>query len=67
MGGSAATGRSYPPVGTWDCLWSAPIQGDEGSWIYHPRSSPWCALTSPEQCVAIEAAAQAAGFRRAKY
>ena len=42
-------------------------KGNEGSWIYHPPSSPWYAQTIPEQCFATEAAARAAGFRRANY
>lgn len=64
-GGS--TGGSYRPVSTWSCPSYAPIKGNEGSWIYHPRSSPWYAQTTPEQCFATEGAAKAAGFRRANY
>ncbi len=64
-GGS--TGGSYPPVSTWNCPSYAPIKGNEGSWIYHPPSSPWYDATTPEQCFATESAAQTAGFRRANY
>lgn len=66
-GSSASTGGTYRPVSTWNCPSFAPIKGNEGSWIYHPRSSPWYARTTPEQCFATEAAAKAAGFRRANY
>ena len=66
-GGTVATGGSYPPVSTWNCPSYAPIKGNEGSWIYHPPSSPWYSQTTPEQCFATESAARAAGFRRANY
>ena len=67
-GGATVTGGSYPPVSTYACPSFAPIKGNEGSWIYHlRRSSPWYSETTPEACFASEAAAKAAGFRRANY
>jgi endonuclease YncB( thermonuclease family) len=65
--GTTSSGGSYAPISTYRCPSYAPIKGNEGSWIYHPRSSPWYAITTPEQCFATEAAARAAGFRRANY
>jgi endonuclease YncB( thermonuclease family) len=65
-GGTTDTG-SFAPSSTWNCPRSAPIKGNEPSMIYHPRSSPWYAATTPEQCFASEAGARAAGFRRASY
>lgn len=62
-----STGGSCSPISTWKCPSFAPIKGNEGSWIYHPPSSPWYDATNPEQCFASEAAAKAAGFRRANY
>jgi len=59
--------NSYPPSSTYTCPPNAPIKGNEGSWIFHPPSSPWYSITTPEQCFASEAGAVAHGFRRAIY
>ena len=69
LGGSTSSGdqTSYPPVSAYDCPSNAPIKGNESSMIYHPPDSPWYDGTTPEQCFATEAGAQAAGFRRAIY
>ena len=58
---------SYAPVSTYNCPSKAPIKGNESSMIYHPPSSPWYDITTPEQCFATEAGAQAAGFRRTSF
>jgi hypothetical protein len=47
---------------------SAPIKGNDsssGELIYHMRSSATYDATYPEECFATEAAAQAAGYRKA--
>lgn len=60
-------GPSYPPISRYDCPKNAPIKGNQSSMIYHPPSSPWYNITTPEECFATEAAASAAGYRRAIY
>lgn len=59
--------KSYAPASTYDCPAEAPIKGNESSMIYHVPASPWYAITTPEQCFATEAGAQAAGFVAAKF
>lgn len=69
-GGGTSTeqdGKSYAPVSTYDCPAKAPIKGNESSMIYHVPASPWYSITTPEQCFATAAGAQAAGFRPAKF
>lgn len=58
---------SYPPVaGTRDCPAYAPIKGNRDSMIYHLPTDRYYGVTSPEECFATEAGAQAAGYRRAQ-
>ena len=52
------------PIG-WDCPLSAPIKGNADSMIYHMPGQQYYDRTNPEECFATEAAAQAAGYRRA--
>ena len=61
--GSETDLKSYAPASTYDCPAKAPIKGNESSMIYHVPASPWYDVTTPEQCFATEAGAQAAGFR----
>jgi len=56
------------PISEQDCPPSAPIKGNDsssGELIYHTRSSATYDETYPEECFATEAAAQAAGYRKA--
>src|SRR5215216_810886 len=67
---SATAGPSggVPPISEQDCPPSAPIKGNDsssGELIYHTRSSATYDATYPEECFATEAAAQAAGYRKA--
>lgn len=58
---------SYPPVaGTRDCPPYAPIKGNRDSMIYHLPGDRYYGVTTPEECFATEAGAQAAGYRRAQ-
>lgn len=61
----SSTRNWYPPVSRYRCPSFAPIKGNESSMLYHLPSSPWYAATTPEKCFRTEAAARAAGFRRA--
>jgi hypothetical protein len=72
--GSGGTGdsgtadlASYSPVSKYDCPAKAPIKGNESSMIYHVPASPWYDITTPEQCFATTAGAEAAGFRPAQF
>ena len=67
-GGSGTTDlHSYAPVSTYNCPAKAPIKGNESSMIYHVPASPWYSRTTPEQCFATRAGAEAAGFRPAQF
>ena len=62
------SGGGVPPISEQDCPPSAPIKGNDsssGELIYHTRSSATYDATYPEECFATEAAAQAAGYRKA--
>jgi hypothetical protein len=68
---SAATAAvTYPlrtaPVSAWNCPSWAPIKGNANSGIYHVPSAQFYQATKPEDCFRTEAAAQAAGYRKAK-
>jgi hypothetical protein len=58
--------KSYPPVSHWDCPSYAPIKGNQSSMIYHKPGQAYYDATSPEECFATPAAAEAAGYRAAK-
>jgi hypothetical protein len=65
----ATTSGGARPVGT-SCPPGFLIKGNQGSrstteWIYHLPGGASYAVTAPEECFATEAAAQAAGYRRA--
>ena len=65
---SAEPTGGVPPISEQDCPPSAPIKGNDsssGESIYHTRSSATYDETYPEECFATEAAAQAAGYRKA--
>ncbi len=69
-GGGTSTDQNleaYAPASTYDCPAKAPIKGNESSMIYHVPASPWYDATTPEQCFATEAGAQAAGYRPANF
>lgn len=60
---------SAPPVGDGTCPDGYPIKGNDsssGDFIYHMPGQQAYSRTKPEQCFATEAAAQAAGYRRAE-
>lgn len=60
-------GGRFPPNGA-ACPDNAPIKGNRsssGQWIYHMKGQQAYDRTIPEDCFATEAAAQAAGYRRA--
>jgi hypothetical protein len=68
---SAATAAvTYPlrtaPVSAWNCPSWAPIKGNANSGIYHVPSARYYKATKPEDCFRTEAAARAAGYRKAK-
>lgn len=68
---SAATAAvTYPlrtaPVSAWNCPSWAPIKGNANSGIYHVPSARFYQATKPEDCFRTEAAARAAGYRKAK-
>jgi hypothetical protein len=67
--GGTATGdlHSYAPISKYNCPAKAPIKGNESSMIYHVPASPWYDITTPEQCFATKAGAEAAGFRPANF
>ncbi len=67
--GGTGTGdlHSYAPVSKYNCPAKAPIKGNESSMIYHVPASPWYDITTPEQCFATKAGAEAAGFRPANF
>ena len=60
----AASGSVAPSA--WNCPPSAPIKGNAESMIYHLPGDAFYTRTNPEDCFATEAAARAAGYRRAK-
>ena len=65
---SAEPSGGVPPISEQDCPPSAPIKGNEsssGELIYHTRSSATYDVTYPEECFSTEAAARAAGYRKA--
>jgi len=65
---SAEPSGGVAPISEQDCPPSAPIKGNDsssGELIYHTRSSATYDETYPEECFATEAAAQAAGYRKA--
>ncbi|MGN8551513.1 UNVERIFIED_CONTAM: carboxypeptidase regulatory-like domain-containing protein [Microbacterium sp. SLM126] len=68
---SRATGVvGYPsrttPVSTWSCPSWAPIKGNASSMIYHKPGQRYYNATKPEDCFRTDAAAVAAGYRKAK-
>ena len=65
---SAEPSGGVAPISEQDCPPGAPIKGNDsssGELIYHTRSSATYDATYPEECFATEAAAQAAGYRKA--
>ena len=54
-----------PPVSPYDCPATHPIKGNANSGIYHMPFHEFYSRTKPEACVSNEAAAVAAGYRRA--
>jgi micrococcal nuclease len=70
---ASATATATPsggvtPISEQDCPPSAPIKGNDsssGELIYHTKSSATYEATYPEECFDTEAAAQAAGYRKA--
>ncbi|WP_170297001.1 hypothetical protein [Agromyces salentinus] len=60
--------RTTPISGTKNCPSWAPIKGNQGSpeWIYHLPGGGSYNVTNPEECFSSEAAAMAAGYRRAR-
>ena len=64
------TTTTYPsrtaPISEYDCPSWAPIKGNADSMIYHLPGQRYYAVTKPEDCFRTEAAAQAAGYRKAK-
>ena len=67
--GQSNTGKALP-ISKDDCPASHPIKGNQGSrstdtWIYHMPGGSSYAATDPEECFSTEAAAQAAGYRKA--
>lgn len=68
---STATSRvTYPnrtaPATRTTCPRWAPIKGNADSMIYHLRGQRFYNVTHPEECFRTEAAARAAGYRKAK-
>jgi len=71
---SAATASvTYPsstsPISVSNCPSWAPIKGNRnsrGEWIYHVPTGGSYKVTDPEECFRTEAAAVAAGYRKAK-
>lgn len=68
---SAATAKIYvpgrtDPVSLWNCPSWAPIKGNASSMIYHMPGQRFYKKTQPEDCFSTEAAARAAGYRKAK-
>lgn len=59
--------KSVKPISKDNCPASHPIKGNQGSngWIYHVPTGASYGVTDPEECFATEAAAQAAGYRKA--
>lgn len=67
--GQSNAGKALP-ISKDDCPASHPIKGNQGSrstdtWIYHMPGGSSYAATDPEECFSTEAAAQAAGYRKA--
>ena len=65
---SALPSGGVAPISEHDCPPSAPIKGNDsssGELIYYTRSSATYDATYPEECFATEAAARAAGYRKA--
>lgn len=56
------------PISKWNCPAWAPIKGNKGrkEWIYHLPGQRSYNITAPEACFSTEAAAQRAGYRRAR-
>lgn len=58
--------KSVKPISVTDCPTTHPIKGNKGdTWIYHVPTASAYKATHPEECFATEAAAQAAGYRKA--
>ncbi len=61
---------TYPsrtaPISLTSCPSWAPIKGNESSMIYHMKGQRFYDRTHPEDCFRTEAAAKAAGYRKAK-
>lgn len=62
----AGGGGSYAPVSTYNCPKNARIKGNASSMIYHMPWNAYYSVTTPEECFATEAAAQAHGYRPAQ-
>lgn len=58
--------RTKPVAGSWDCPSWARIKGNASSMIYHVPGGASYSKTKPEECFKTEAAAKAAGYRKAK-
>ncbi len=54
------------PISEWNCPAWAPIKGNGSSMIYHLPHQSFYDRTKPEDCFRTEAAARAAGYRKAK-
>ena len=54
------------PISAWECPSWAPIKGNADSGIYHLPHQRFYDATKPEDCFRTEAAARAAGYRKAK-
>ena len=59
--------KSVKPISATDCPSTHQIKGNKGDseWIYHVPTASAYKVTHPEECFATEAAAQAAGYRKA--
>ncbi|GAA1180912.1 hypothetical protein GCM10009584_23660 [Ornithinimicrobium humiphilum] len=66
----ATAAVTYPtrtaPISSWNCPSWAPIKGNANSGIYHMPYQRYYDATKPEDCFRTEAAAVAAGYRKAK-
>lgn len=56
---------SAKPISANECPAAYPIKGNKNSMIYHMPGGASYKTTKPEECFATEAAAQAAGYRKA--
>jgi hypothetical protein len=66
---ASGRGGTQPPASGYACPSDAPIKGNEsssGELIYHVPGGQFYNATNPEECLASEADAQEAGYRKSK-